>query len=668
MNLLNLQLRYCAMKSKPITHRIIKAVTGAFFLTFVSVMSIYGEEKSPKLETTEILGKEYYIYEVKKGESIYGISKKNGWDLEELMRLNPDATSSLAKGDRLYYPTGNVTVVTEMPQQVEIDFSSLEPIRHKVKKGETIYSISRQYGVPLDIIYKFNPSTKRGVKTGEVIEIPQNGTGQYYFYTVKHGDTLSSLAQRYNTSVEDILKENAGLTVKNFKEGETVRIHLNSNVGKVKTEIVAEDRVSQIREYKVSKNETWDVISEKTGVDVDLLKETNVTEEVPAHNTIINVPVIESVEVEKRVEYEVQPDLTTEEVKEIYDSIKGVTPDDRLFEGVRMALILDEPNSKKDIDFTRGILVALSGMESAPYKIDFKVLDGRVSTGDLINELDGYEPNLIISTADKAFPLFLADYGNTNNVQVLNVFDLKNDLYEDNASMVQLLPPSSYFNDRIATQIYKDNKRRKLIGVGETDENDGIGQELFKLYDGEGENINLETFGSLEPDIMESIVIYSHATKKEEVADFLTNVDNLSENNPGLDFRIIGRTNWLAMVDDFNDKFEEYNVVIPSRIFLNEDSHEWKNFSSEYEEMFGGEPVRSIPSFAASGYDVAEYFIPLVARTQGDFNRQLYDSGEETLQNDFSLQRVNNWGGFINSIGYVIRFRPEGRNEKIIVK
>ena len=77
---------------------------------------------SPKtLPTTEILGKEYYKYEVKKGESIYGIAKKYDWDLEELMRLNPDATSSVSKGDILYYPTGQVTVVTDMPEAVEID-------------------------------------------------------------------------------------------------------------------------------------------------------------------------------------------------------------------------------------------------------------------------------------------------------------------------------------------------------------------------------------------------------------------------------------------------------------------------------------------------------------------------------------------------------------------
>lgn len=645
----------------------LKVVIVLILLTLTGVISIHADSTS-KLEKTDILGKEYYVYEVKKGESVYGIAKKFNWDLEELMRLNPDASSGLQKGERLYYPTGNVSVVTEMPEPIEIDYSKLEPIRHKVKKGETIYSISRQYNIPLDIIYKYNPTSKKGVKAGETIELPQNGTGQYYYYTIKKGDTLSSLSQNYNTSVEDILKNNAGLTVNNLQEGEIIRITINSNVGKVKTEWVAEERVTQISDYKVSKNETWDDISEKTGVEVDVLKGANESTDKPKENSVVTVPVVEKVEVEKTITYDEPKNMTPDEVQEVYDSIKGLTPDERISEDVRMALILDDPNSKKDIDFSRGLLVGLSEFKNSQYKIDLKIMDGRVSSGNLTDELDNYSPNIIVSTADRAFPVFLADYGNTNNIQIVNVFDLKNDLYEDNASMVQILPPSNYFYDRIATRIYQDNRRRKLVAVGEEDENDGLGEELFKLYDGEGDKISLEDFGSLEPDVVQPLLIYSYATKKEEVSDFMKNVENLAENYPGTDFRVVGRSSWIAMVDDFGDLFEKYSVEVPSRVWLDEEGDEWKNFISSYEELFGGYPIRSIPNFAASGFDIANYFIPVVAENQGDFNKGLNSGSYKALQNEIDLSRVNKWGGFINGTGYLIKFNSDGEQEKIIVK
>ncbi|MCH5229846.1 MAG: LysM peptidoglycan-binding domain-containing protein [Muribaculaceae bacterium] len=634
-------------------------ISGAFYLK---------AESTTKLSKTEILGKEYYIYDTKKGESVYGIAKKYGWDPEELMRLNPDASGIMPKGVRLYYPTGLISKVTEIPKPVEIDPSTLEPVKHKVKKGETIYSISRQYGAPLEIIYKYNPGTQKGVKVGEIIEIPQNGTGQYYFYKIKHGDTLSSISQKFNTSVEDILQNNAGLTVSNIKEGEVIRIRINSNVGKVKTEMVAEDRISQISGYKVSKKETWSEISEKTGVDEEILKEANSSDNTPEENSIVNVPIVETIEVERTIGYTPQEEISDEEVQEIYDSIKGVAADSIEFTGVRIALILDEPSSKKDIDFTRGFLVGLSDFENSNFTIDMKVIDGRVSSNNLVNELDDYEPNLIISTADKAFPLFLADYGNTNQVQIVNVFDLKNDLYEDNSSIIQILPPSSFFNDRIATKLYRENMRRDLMTVGEKDENDGISAELFKLYDGNGEVLSLEDFGNYEPDIMKSAIIYSYATKKEEVSDFLKNVENLAENYPGFDFRIIGRSSWISMIDEFGDQFKQYNVYVPSRVWLDEDSKAWNSFIEKYDELFSADPIRSIPNFAASGYDIANYFIPIVAENHGDFNKIPFSSNNKALQNEITLSRVNNWGGFINEIGYIISFLPNGKIEKTTVK
>ena len=646
-------------------HRYFKILAAIAF--FGMIMVARGQQLN-SLPKTEILGKEYYIYEAKKGESVYAISKKYDWDLEELMRLNPDASNSLQKGSRLYYPTGQVAVVNEMPQPIEIDYSEMEPIEHTVKKGETVYSISRQYAVPLEIIYKYNPSSKKGVKSGEVITIPQNGSLPYYYYKTKRGDTLPGIAANYNTNVEDVLKNNPGLNGSNLKEGEIIRITINSNVGKIKTELVAEERVSQISGYKVSKDESWDDISEKTGVEVEMLKEANTGSENPSANTVINVPVVEVVEVEKNVSPESPAEMSFEEVREIYDSIKGLNPEEETLREVKIALILDEPGSKKDIDFTRGMLIGLSEFKDAPFKINFKVIDGRVSSGNLTDELDADEPNLIISTADKAFPLFLADYGNTNNVQVINVFDLKNDLYEDNASIVQLLPPSGIFYDRIATQIYKDNRRRKLVKVGEIDENDELASELTKLFDGEDISLSLEEFGAWEPELTESLLIYSYAGKKEEVADFITNVENLYETGPGLDFRVVGRSSWMALTDDFGNQFEKFNVYIPSRVWLDEEKESWKQFTEEYEKMFDGYPVRSIPNYAATGYDVARYFIPVVAENQGDFNRGLRQDDLIGLQNDIELTRVNNWGGFINNTSYLIGFRPNGFKEKIVVK
>lgn len=628
---------------------------------------LHAQNPSINLPTTEILGQEYYIYEVGKGESVYGIAKKFNWDPEELMRINSETVSKLKKGARLYYPTGKMLVVTEEEDMEDISDFKPDPIRHTVKKGETIYSISRQYGIPLAYIYEVYPSAKKGIKAGETIVIPQNPNSQYIFHVVKNGDNLSSIAKKYHTTVEDILKDNTGISDQNLKDGEVVRVAYNSNAKRLKTEMVTEDRVTGITSYKVTKDDTWDKIAHKTGTEVDLLKEANENIEQPEKDQIINVPVVETVEVEKEIFTRDEREASEEGIQEIYDSIRGVTPGNEI-EPIRMTLLLDDPKSNKDIDFTRGVLLALDGMAQSNYRVEFNVLDGRVATNNLLSELENTEPDVVIATADKAFPAFLADYGNTNGIQIINVFDLKNDLYEDNSSMVQLLTPSPLFNSQAAQNIHSKYRNHKLLTVGTKDENDGIAEELVELFGENSDNISLEEFGTYQPDIDFSLLIYAYPTKKEEVADFIQGIDNLTENYPGTVFNIVGRPNWVTFIEDFGNKFGDYKVIVPSKVWLDEDSEAWQQFCENYDAMFGGSPIRSIPNFAASGYDTVNYFIPMLARRERNMDFGIESPFAETLQSNMNLRRENNWGGLINVSGYLLNFQPENVIEKETLK
>lgn len=625
-----------------------------------------------KLPKVEILGKEYYYHEIQKGESIYGIAKQHGWNVEELVRLNPNASTEMKKGTRLYYPTGKVTVVSDKESlELDPDSISYEPISHVVKKGETVYSISRQYNVPLDVIYAAYPQAKYGIKAGETIVIqqsPETVSDKYLYYVIKPGDTLYSLAKKYHTTVEDILSANPAVSEKNFKIGDTVRLAINSNSKRIHTELVEEERLASVESYKVGKDETWNSISKKTGVDVETLKDANETSKLKK-NEVINVPVVETVQVEKVVENQDPRELTSEGIQEMYDSIHKTDSDTSILNEVRIAALLDEPTSKKDLDFSRGFLVAINDLKNSPYKINFKVIDGRGSTTAVIRELDDFEPNVIIATADKNFPAFLADYGNTNQIEVVNVFDVKNELYEDNPSMVQILPPSSFFNTQIAERLADEYGDRELILIGTQDSNDGIAELLLPKFE-EYNTTSLPISGLSEYDIKDtgSYLVYAFPNKKEEVADILQAVENIKEKAPFATITVVGRPSWVTLTETYGDKFAAAEVVIPSRVWYDSETGDGERFSSKFSEMFGDTPVKSFPNFAASGYDIANYFIPSTARNGGDFNRGFSGSEKPSIQSEIRLERVNNWGGFINPTGYLLKFRPGGFIDKELVK
>lgn len=634
-------------------------------LMFASALAAYAS--APSLPKTEILGKEYFYHEIQKGESVYGVAKKYGWDLEELVRLNPTASSEMKKGARLYYPTGRVTVVTEVgPEKFEVP-SDAEPIRHTIKKGETVYSISRQYGIPVETIYALYPNSRYGIKAGEKMEFPQNdvnSSSKFLYYEIKSGDTLYSLAQKYHTSIEDILAANPGVSERNFRIGEKIRVPINTNVRRLHTELVEEERIASIDSYKVKKKDTWATIAQKTGIDEATLREANDDVNSLQKDEVINLPVMETVQVEKEVMTEDPRELSSEGIQEIYDSIHKVDSDLQELREIKVALLLDEPSSKKDVDFTRGMLMALEDLKDAPYEIAFKVIDGSGSTETVTRALDNFEPHIIIGTADKSFPAFLANYGETNHIEVVNAFDVKNDLYEDNSSIVQILPPSSLFHEQAAEKIANDYMDCELIFVGQEDSNDAVAEILRQIHPGgKRKAISLAALADYNFADGKSYLIYAYPQKRDEVKAIIETVHAIKDDSQA-DITIIGRPSWVTVSDSFRDNFNAAEVIVPARCWFDPETEEGKKFTDRYSDLFGGTPVKSFPNFAVSGYDIANYFIETTVANGGDYNKTTINS-KKGLQTDFNLRRVSNWGGFLNPVAYLLRFRPSGYVDKI---
>lgn len=85
---------------------------------------------------------------------------------------------------------------------------------YTVKSGDTLFNISQQYGVKWDLIAQFNNlSEPYLLHSGQVLKIPQATTSVVTnkIYTIVKGDTLASIAKKYNITVDDIIAVNPNL-------------------------------------------------------------------------------------------------------------------------------------------------------------------------------------------------------------------------------------------------------------------------------------------------------------------------------------------------------------------------------------------------------------------------------------------------------------------------
>lgn len=153
-----------------------------------------------RIPTKEIYEEEENIYIVQKGDSLYSIANKYNTTVEELKRINNLTSNILSIGQVLKLPSDKANNVEKEENTIS----------YTVQKGDSLYSIARKYDTTIDRIKDLNNLTTNLLSIGQVLLIPTD-TNLETTYTVKKGDSLYSIAKKYNTTV-DRLKQLNNLT------------------------------------------------------------------------------------------------------------------------------------------------------------------------------------------------------------------------------------------------------------------------------------------------------------------------------------------------------------------------------------------------------------------------------------------------------------------------
>ncbi len=150
--------------------------------------------------------------------------------------------------------------------------------QHTVTKGNTIYNLSKTYGVSKDVITKYNPQVKEGLSLGMVLKIPlkKTKTNDFIYHIVKKKETLFQIANIYNVSVEDIKAANQ-LKGETISKGQYLKIPSFASIAPAPSESnqTAEPK-SNLDEkkyayYTVQPKETLFTISKRFGLSIDAL-------------------------------------------------------------------------------------------------------------------------------------------------------------------------------------------------------------------------------------------------------------------------------------------------------------------------------------------------------------------------------------------------------------
>jgi len=140
-------------------------------------------------------------------------------------------------------------------------------IIHRVEQKETLFAISKKYGVALITVVESNPNASSGLEPGQLIKVPYSAnnrtkTKEGTIHKVGQKETLYSISKQYSVTVDEIKMWN-NLTSNNLKLGQ---------------ELLIKDKVPEKKEvntHTVTAEETMYSISRKYSITVQQIKDWN---------------------------------------------------------------------------------------------------------------------------------------------------------------------------------------------------------------------------------------------------------------------------------------------------------------------------------------------------------------------------------------------------------
>ena len=172
----------------------------------------------------EPIDEETTTYVVQQGDTLTSIANRYGVSVVKLKRLNRLASNALKAGDRLEIPESDAPKAPPAPATA----ASPRTTVHSVVSGDTLTSIAERYGTTVAKLRSANGLRSSRLSIGQRLVIPASASkvasaSEPRRYRVRSGDTLTSIAAAHNVSIADLMSFN-GLTTSRLNVGQSLRI------------------------------------------------------------------------------------------------------------------------------------------------------------------------------------------------------------------------------------------------------------------------------------------------------------------------------------------------------------------------------------------------------------------------------------------------------------
>ena len=563
-------------------------------------------------------------------------------------------------------------------------------VNHTVAQGQTLYSISKLYNTTVDEIIKLNPGSAEKLSIGQKLVIHSNSKETIKAkeekntktHTIQPGETLYRLSKMYDITTDELCAANPGLSISNFRAGETIVIPVKGNEISSTTLVAVlqakeEKKPVIVGTHKVQRKESIESICEEYGITVEeLIKANPILQETKLkRKMVLNIPA---------------PTAKTEPVKEVVEEEKqevvkvvnkGINDDKVLNVAVVLSFLLDSYAPKEQsrmVEYYQGLLMAVEQLKREGYSFNIATYDA----GQKDNSLDSLlassafdEVELIIGASYPKHNKELARFAKEHEIPLLIPFSSKQDEAIDNPTVYVANGIQSFILPEISSRFTKTFPNANVIFVEDTTDNNK--KEFIKSLTAQlikdsipyttlpmelisnGDTV-LHTLSEAFIEEREFVVIptSSSATTLNTLLPSLLHARSIDSLNVAK-FKLFGYPEWQIHAKDTRELMYEADTYFYATFYSHYALPRVAEFQEDFIRWYSRGIQNIYPRYGMLGYDTG-YFILLAASLYGN---QMHENIERIpfnpVQSDFKFERISEKDGFINKKFFFIHFCPE---------
>ena len=518
---------------------------------------------------------------------------------------------------------------------VAANAQSAATAKHEVQPGETLYSIARKYETSVARIKELNPGLNPDyIMAGQKLNVPAGGSAQ--------GVAVQGATQQQEQAVTQV---SAQPTTQATPQSDI----LNRPQYKAKHEVKKKETIYSIsRQYGITENK---LIEANPQLKNGKLKK----------GAVINIPYTDAEDAQYQQALKAKQDADERAKVKKYDAIN-------------VAVILPfasysetmSTEAQKMANLYQGFLLAVDSLKQRGYSVNVYAYDETSHMSTLLQKDEMKSMQLIIGPMRQYNLNTVAKFAHENGIA--HVVPMANDLsiVNEHPTTFQINTHSSIIYSLVYNRFISMHRQDNIIFVNTNDRGDNMSYiNGFKAaLDAQGvkyHQADVNEISALKDMLSSSLgnVIIPYSGSSSAFDNLCKRLNSL-EIPDNCSVQLFGFPEWQTFSSKHEANMNKYQCQFFTSFYSNSASSRTRQFNALFQRWFRQSQYNSFPRYGELGYDIGAYFIKGLRDYGSAFYDNLHNYSYSSLEFPFSFEKKNSWSGYQNKSVLIVTRKPDG--------